>query len=92
MKEIFKSNPKDFQKVSFKRPGTLKYEECIKLVVKNRKNRFIQTIINGRAEYIVSETSRLIETNTNEEVTADEALAVSIISFGFDKDVELFLN
>ena len=92
LKEIFKSNPKDFQKVSFKRPGTLKYEECIKLVVKNRKNRFIQTIINGRAEYIVSETSRLIEDNTNEEMTADEALAKSIISFGFDEDVELFFK
>ncbi|MBQ8133352.1 MAG: hypothetical protein IJ192_02925, partial [Clostridia bacterium] len=93
LKDIFKSHPKDYQTLSYgKRPETLKHEECIGLVVKKRKNRFIQTVMNSNADYIVSETLKYIKNNTTDEVTADEALTHIIIEFGFAEEVGLFLK
>ena len=93
LKGIFKSNPKEYQSLSYgKRPEALNYEECIALVVKKRKYKFIQTIMNNNADYIVNETLKHIEENTDEETDTDKVLAQSIISFGFDQDVVLFLK
>ncbi len=93
LKDIFKNNPRQYKTLSYgKRPESLRYEECIALVVKKRKSKFIQEIMNSNADYTVSETLKYIKDNTNEKMTTDEALAKSIISFGFDEDVELFLK
>ena len=67
LKGIFKSNPKEYQSLSYgKRPEALKHEECIALVVRKRKNKFIQRVMNSNADYIVNETVRHIEENTDE--------------------------
>ena len=93
LKSIFKNNPREYQSLSYgKRPEALNYEECIALVVKKRKYKFIQTIMNNNADYIVNETLKHIEENTDEETDTDKVLAKSIISFGFDQDVVLFLK
>ncbi len=91
IKSILKNRPQDYKTLAYgKRVEKLKNNECEELVVKKRNNKFIQMLINDNAEYMNRKTSEDIENNTNEEVTADEALAKSIISFGFDKDVELY--
>ena len=93
LKGIFKNNPKEYQSLSYgKRPEALKHEECIALVVRKRKNKFIQRVMNSNADYIVNETLKHIEENNDEETDTDNALAQSIISFGFDEDVVLFLK
>ena len=93
IKGIFKKRPQDYKTLAYgKRAEKLKDDECIELVVKKRSYKFIQMLINDNAECMNRKTSEDIENNTNEEVTADEALAKSIISFGFDKDVELFFK
>ena len=93
LKGIFKNNPREYQSLSYgKRPEALKHEECIALVVRKRKNKFIQRVMNSNADYIVNETLKHIEENTDEETDTDNALAQSIISFGFDEDVVLFLK
>ena len=93
LKDIFISHPKEYQSLSYwKRAKSLTYDECIELVVKKRKNNFIKAIMNSNAEYIVNETLKHIEENTDEETDTDKVLAQSIISFGFDQDVVLFLK
>lgn len=93
IKSIFKSHPKDYQSLAYgKRAEKLKDNECVELVVKKRRYRFIQTLINDKAEFVNRKTSKYIEEYTNEEMNADEALAKSIIEYGFDEDVKLFLK
>ena len=93
LKDIFISHPKEYQSLSYwKRAKSLTYDECIELVVKKRKNNFIKAIMNSNAEYIVNETLKHIEENAEAETDTDKVLAQSIISFGFDEDVELFFK